>query len=119
MIEILPGSSETCLAVRFSGRVNGQEYQQFIDAVDERLLIQEKLDLVCEFVDFNFYGDFESAKEDFKFGFGEYKRIRKAAFVGDQIWIEWFTRFFGPFTRTEEKHFPAGQFEAAFEWACA
>jgi hypothetical protein len=33
--------------------------------------------------------------------------------------IGWLTRCFGPFTRTEENHFPAGEFEAAFEWACA
>ena len=119
MIQILPQSSETCLAVHFSGKVNGQEYQQFLDAVGVRSKTSEKISLVCEFVDFDFYGDFESAKEDFKFGFGEYKHIRRAAFVGDQKWIEWFTRFFGPFTRTEEKHFPAGQFDAALSWACA
>jgi hypothetical protein len=119
MIEILPRSSETCLAFLFSGKVTGQEYQQFLEAIEARLKTDEKVSLVCEFVDFDFYGDFESAKEDFKFGFGEYKRIRKAAFVGDQKWIDWFTRYFGPVTRTEEKHFPAAEFEAAFEWACA
>jgi hypothetical protein len=117
MIEILPQSTGTCLAVRFNGKVTGQEYQQFLDAIDARLKICEKVSLVCELVGFDFYGDFESAKKDLKFGFGEYKHIRKAAFVGDQKWIEWFTRFIGPFTRAEEKHFPAGQFEAAFSWA--
>ena len=70
-------------------------------------------------MDFDFYGDFESAKKDFKFGFGEYKHVRRAAFIGDQKWIEWFTRFGGPFTRAEEKHFPQDQFEEAFNWACA
>jgi len=119
VIEILPQSSATCLAVRFSGKVTGQEYQQFLDAIKERLKTSKKVSLVCEFVGFDFYGDFESAKKDFKFGIGEYKRIRRAAFIGDQKWIEWFTRFIGPFTRTEEKHFPEGQFEAAFNWACA
>jgi hypothetical protein len=61
----------------------------------------------------------EAAKKDIRFGFGDYKRIHRAAFVGDQKWIQWFTRFIGPFTRTEEKHFPAGQLEAALEWANA
>ena len=42
-----------------------------------------------------------------------YKQIHRAAFVGDQKWIEWFTRLIGPFTRAEEKHFPEGQIEAA------
>jgi SpoIIAA-like len=119
MIEILPQSTETCLAVRFSGKVTGQEYQQFLDAIEGRLKTSDKISLVCELVGFDFYGDFESAKKDFKFGFGEYKHIHRAAFVGDQKWIEWFTRLVGPFTRAEEKHFPADQFEAAFRWASA
>jgi hypothetical protein len=62
---------------------------------------------------------FEAAKMDLKFGFGEYKHIRRAAFVGDQKWLTWFTRFVGPFTRAEEKHFSAGQLEAALSRANA
>jgi SpoIIAA-like len=118
MIEILPQSTETCLAVRFSGKVNGQEYQQFLDAIAKRLQSDNQVGLVIELQDFRFYGDFESVKKDFKFGFGEYKHIRRAAFVGDRKWIEWFTRLIDPFTRAEEKHFPEDQLEAAFSWAC-
>jgi hypothetical protein len=119
MIEILPQTSETCLVVHFSDKVSGQEYQRFIDAIEERLNTSEKVSLVCEFVGFDFYGDFESAEKDLKFGLKDYKHIRRAAFVGDQKWIKWFTRFIGPFTRAEEKHFPAGQLEAAVTWASA
>lgn len=118
MIEILPLSSESCLAVHFSGKVTGSEYQQFLDALSERLKAGGKVSLVLELSGFEFYGDFESVKKDFKFGFGEYKHIHRAALVGDQKWIEWFTRLIGPFTRAEEKHFLAGQINAAYQWAC-
>jgi hypothetical protein len=77
VITILDQSTATCLAVHFSGKVTGQEYQQFLDAPGERLK------------------------------------------TGDQQWIVWFTRFVGSFTRAEEKQFPAGQLETAFNWACA
>ena len=119
MIEILDRSTESCMAVHFSGKVNGLEYQQFLDALGERLKTGSHVNLVIEFASFEFYGDFEAARKDFKFGFGDYKRIHRAAFVGDQKWIEWFTRLVGPFTRAEEKHFSEGQIEAAFSWACA
>jgi hypothetical protein len=119
MIEILQQSTEHCLAVHFSGKVTGDEYQQFLDALDKYLGTAEKVSLVLELSGFEFYGDFESAGKDFKFGFGDYKRIHRAAFVGDQKWIEWFTRLIGPFTRAEEKHFPEGQREAAFAWVCS
>ncbi len=75
------------------------------------------ISLVMVLTGFEFYGDFESAKKDLKFGFGEYKHIHRAAFVGDQKWLGWFARIVGPFTRAEEKHFTADQFEAAFRWA--
>ncbi len=119
MIEILAQSTESCLAVHFSGKVTGDEYQQFLDALDKRLKATEKVNLVLELSGFEFYGDFETAKKDFKFGFGDYKRIHRAAFVGDQKWIEWFTRLIGPITRAEEKHFPEGQIESAYAWACS
>jgi hypothetical protein len=117
MIKILEQSTETCLVVSFCGKITGDEYQQFLDAIEERLKTREIINLVCGLEEFDFYGDFESAKKDFKFGFGEYKHIHRLAFVGDQKWITWFTRLIDPFTRVEEKHFPANQFENAFFWA--
>ena len=117
MIEILEQSNETCLAARFSGKVSGNEYQQFLNAIHQRLENSEKISLVCELVNFDFYDDFDSAKKDLQFAFKEYKRISKAAFVGDKKWIEWFTRLIGPFTRTEERHFLQGQLDEALTWA--
>ena len=68
MIEILPQSTERCLLVHFSGKVTGAEYQQFLDALGERLKSSEQVNLVVEFSGFDFYGDFEAAKLDLKFG---------------------------------------------------
>ena len=92
-----------------SGKLTGQEYQQFLDALEERFKTNNEANLVLVMTGFEFYGDFESFKKDIKFGFGEYKRVRRAAFVGDQKWIEWFTRLIGHLTPTEEKRFPEGQ----------
>jgi hypothetical protein len=119
MIEILSHSTENCLAIHFSGKVTGEEYQTFLDALEAKFQGTEKVNLVMELSGFDFHGDFEAVKKDFKFGFGGYKKIHRAAFVGDQKWIEWFTRLIGPFTRTEEKYFREGQFEEAYAWACS
>jgi hypothetical protein len=117
MIEILDQSTPGCLAVRLSGKVTGAEYQQFLDAATQRLNRGGKVSLVIELSGFEFYGDFEAAKKDAKFGFGEYKHLHRVALVGDQKWITWITRLIGPFTRTEEKHFPADQLSNALSWA--
>jgi hypothetical protein len=118
MIEVLQLSTESCLAVRLSSKVTSQEYQQFLDALEERLKTGGRVSLVIEFANFEFYSDFAAARKDLKFGFGDYKRIHRAAFVGDQKWIEWFTRLVGPFTRAEEKQFPEGELQTAWDWAC-
>ena len=88
-----------------------------MDALQERLKTGNQVSMVVEFAGFEFYEDFEAAKQDFKFGFGDYKHIHRVAFVGDQKWILWFTRLVGPFTRAEEKQFPVGQLEEAINWA--
>jgi hypothetical protein len=119
MFEISSQSTETCLVAHFSGKVTGDEYQQFLDAVDERLQNGSEINLVISLIGFEFYGDLESAKADLKFVLGEYRHFHRAAFVGDRKWIMWFTRLIGPVTHAEEKHFPSDKLADALDWACA
>jgi hypothetical protein len=119
MFELLSQTTDTCPVVRFSGNVTGEEYQMFLDAVSERLKTREKINLVIELRDLDFYGDLDAAQKDMKFGFGEYKHVRRAAFVGDQKWLKWFTKLMSPFTKTEEKQFPESQLAEACNWASA
>jgi hypothetical protein len=105
--------------VHFSGKITGEKYQKFLNAVNDRLATHEKVSLVVELSDVEFYGDFEAARKDFKFGIGDYKKIPRAAFVGNKKWIEWFTHLIDPLTRTEEKYFRESQFEEAYAWATA
>ena len=118
MFEILKQTTETCVVVHFSDKVTGEEYQQYLNAVAERLKAQGKVNLVVQMTGFTFYGDWDAFKKDWQFGFGAFARVERAAFVGDQKWIEWFVKLTNPFTRTEEKYFAANQLDQACEWAC-
>jgi hypothetical protein len=119
MFEILNQSTDNCLVAHLSGKLTGQEYQQFLGALHERMQKVDAVSMVLVLTGFEFYGDFEAAKQDFKFSFGEYKRVRRAAFVGDQKWIEWFTCLIGSMTPVDEKQFPEGQIQPAREWELA
>jgi hypothetical protein len=119
MVEILEQSTKTCIVVRFGGMIKGEEYRVFLDAVDERLAANERINLVADVSELEFYGDLAAAKDDFGFGVKEYRKVHRAAFVGDQKWIELFIKISGPFYHAEEKHFPAGQLDEAFAWAIA
>ncbi len=118
MFEILKQTTETCVVSHFSGKVTGEEYQQFLNAVDERLKAHGKVNLVVQLTGFVFYGDWDAFKKDWQFAFGAFARVERAAFVGDQKWIEWFVELTNPFTKAEEKHFAAHELEQACEWAC-
>ncbi len=119
MVEILEQTTDTCVVARFSGKFTGEEYKRFLDAVDERLARHEKINMVAVIPEFTFYGDFESLKEDIHFGTHEFRRMNRAAFVGDHKWIEAFVKLAEPFSRAEEKRFPADGLEEACEWACS
>ncbi len=118
MIEILDKTTDTCVVARFGGKVSGKEYNMFLDAVDKRLQGRETVNMVADLSGFEFYGDFEAFKEDWHFGTHEYRKVGRAAFVGDQKWIGWFIKMTEHIYRAEEKHFPAGQLEEACAWAC-
>jgi hypothetical protein len=119
MYELLKESTDRCLVVRFSGKPKGDEVQQFVDDVEARLKKGGELNLVCDLAGTTGYGDTAAYEKDEEFTRGTYKKIRKAALVGDEKWIEWWLHFIAPHTPTEEKHFHAGQLKAAIEWASA
>ena len=118
MFEILPQTTDTCLVGHFSGKVTGEDYQHFLNAVDERLQVHGTVNLVVQLTDLALYGDWDAMKKDWQFAFGTYKSVERAAFVGDQKWIAWFVELTNPITKAEEKHFPADQLDQACDWAC-
>ncbi len=89
-------------------------------ALAEELIARGKqVSLVVDLTDLGFFNNVEVARMDSNIPYGEVKQIHRIAIVGNQKWIEWFTRLVGPFTQTKEMHFPESQLEAACEWACA
>ncbi len=117
MVEILDKSTPTCVVVRFGGKVTGEEYKKFLEAIDERLERNPLVNMVADLSEFEFYGDFKAFKEDCHFGTHEFRKLNKCAFVGDRKWIDLVVRLMGPLTRAEEKAFGAGKLDEAFEWA--
>jgi hypothetical protein len=118
MVEVLDSTTDTCVVVKFGGKISGEEYKVFLDAIDERLKAGRKVNLVADLTEFTFYGDFEAFKEDARFGTHEYRKVARAALVGDSRWIELFVKLSGPFYKAEEKHFASEALDEAIAWAC-
>ena len=119
MVEVLEISTATCVVVRFGGLVKGDEYRVFLDAVDERLAKAERINLVADLSELEFYGDLKAVEEDFRFGTKGFRKVHQAAFVGDHKWIDLFIKVTEPLYHVEEKRFPTGELDAAFTWAAS
>lgn len=119
MVEVMDSSTDNCVVVKFAGMIKGEEYRGFLDAVDERLARPEEVNIVAELSELKFYGDLEAVKEDWHFGFHEFRKINRMAFVGDKKWIEVAMKLAGPFSRAEDRHFATGQMAEAIAWACS
>ena len=67
----------------------------------------------------NFEGweDLAAAKLDYQLGTHQYRKVQKAAFVGDKKIHKWMVRLIDPFTRqTEERYFDTSQLDQAWGW---
>jgi hypothetical protein len=118
MIEYRPASTLTCFVVKFSGKLRGAEYQELIGKVESVIQAHGFADIVLVMQDLEF-PEWEAIKADTHFGFKDYRHVRRAAFVGDQKWADWFVKLISPFTRAEERSFPLEQLNEAVQWAAS
>jgi hypothetical protein len=103
--------------VKFSGKLRGAEYKELIGKVESAIQADDSVNLVLVRQKLEF-PECKAIKADAHFGLKDYRHIRRAAYVGDQKWAEWFVKLIGPFTRAEERIFQPGQLNEAVQWAC-
>ena len=116
MIEYLDASTPTCFVVKFSGKLRGAEYKELIGKVESAIQANNAVNLVLVMQELEF-PEWEAVKADAHFGLKDYRHIRRAAYVGDQKWADWFVKLIGPFTRAEERTFRPDQLNDAVMWA--
>ena len=117
MIEYLDASTPTCFVVKFSGKLRGAEYRELIGEVESAIQANGSVNLVLLMQELEF-PEWEAVKADTHFGLKDYRHVQRAAYVGDQMWAEWFVKLIGPFTRAEERLFRPDQLSDATMWAC-
>lgn len=116
MIEYLDASTPTCFVVKFSGKLRGAEYWELIGKVESAIQANSAVNIVWVLQDLEF-PEWEAIRADTHFGLKDYRQVRRAAFVGDQKWAEWFVKLIGPFTHTAERSFQPDQLNEAVAWA--
>ena len=116
MIEYLNLDVPNCFAVKLSGKLRGDEYEEMVNRLESVSKASDTTNLVIVVEEMEF-PEWEALKADALFGFKDYRSIRRAALVSDQKWLEWCFKLIAPFTRTEERSFRPEQLSEAIEWA--
>jgi len=116
MIEYLPASTATCFVVKMNGKLGGAEYRDLIAKIEKAIQEKGSVNLVYVMQELEF-PEWDAVRADMRFGLKDYGHVRRAAFVGDEKWVEWFVKLAGPFTHAEEKMFRPDQLDEAVQWA--
>ncbi len=117
MFDLLPESTENCVGFRVGGKVSAEDYEVLLPKLDAAIRAHGKINLLVLMEDFEGWAGLDSAKADFRLGTRQYRRVQRAAFVGQGEWQKRLVKIMDPLTRhTEERFFETDQLEEAWRW---
>lgn len=103
------------LKVAISGKLDKEDYAQFVPLVEDLIQQHKMLDLLVVLHDFHGWTA-GALWEDIKFDAKHFRDIGKLAIVGDTDWEAGMARFCKPFTSADVRFFPSEQLAGAREW---
>lgn len=115
MLQFLPIEERNLFAVRATGKLTSDDYQQFLPELETRIGDQEQVSILMELDDFHGW-TLEAAKDDFRIGskFGD--RIERIALVGDKLWQRWMAAMSKPFINGQIRYFSRDEVGDAWDW---
>ncbi|MER2996138.1 STAS/SEC14 domain-containing protein [Pontibacter populi] len=115
MLELLEESKGDLVAFRISGHVDKNDYDIMLPILEEKIKQYGKINVYAEMQDVEDF-TLKALWEDLKFDFRHSADFSKAAFVGEQKWLDWLTIAASPFTPAKVKHFTLDQRQQALDW---
>ena len=117
MIELLPQTEGSLIAIQVSGKLTAEDYErEWAPRLSDAVAQHGKVRLLV-YIDETFDG-WEAAAiwEDAKFGLAHISSPEKMALVGGPGWVRKLTDLIGPLLPGSYKTFQMGELEDAFEW---
>jgi len=103
------------LAVKLTGKLTTEDYEQFIPEVERRIKRYGRLRILVELSDFHGWTA-GALWQDVKFDLKHFRDIERLALVGDKTWERGMAAFCAPFTTAEIRYFETGEVEQAEAW---
>ena len=115
MYRVLDESSGHTVGIRVDGKLTKDDYGVLIPYFENLIRESGPLNLLCDMTQFNGV-ELSAFWEDFKFSIRHLRDFKRMAIIGDQRWLDWYTKIFNPLVKTEIKYFPPEQTEEAWKW---
>lgn len=116
MLEFIPVFDDNTLAVRASGKLTHEDYQEFLPKLEQQIQELDKLCLLIEFDNFSGW-DLTAAKDDFIFGMKHLGDFERIALVGDKAWENWMALMAKPFMPSGTiRYFDRENLQNAWDW---
>jgi hypothetical protein len=114
-IQITEENDGKVVIVRLTGKLQKEDYGQFVPEVDRLVQQHGKLRMLFEMLDF--HGWTAGAMwEDTKFAFHHFRNIERLAIIGEKKWQKGMATFCRPFTAAEVRYFERSQGQEAHDW---
>lgn len=116
MLQFLPVVEDNIIAVRASGKLSHEDYQQFLPELEKQITATEKVSILFELD--NFHGwDLKAASDDFNFGMQHMDDFDRIAIVGDKAWEHWMVAMMKPFMPANSvQYFDRESLQQAWNW---
>jgi hypothetical protein len=117
MIEIMPESNGSVLALKASGKLSDADYKEVLIPKTEQIIKQSGKAKVLLYLAEAFTGwEAHAMWDDARFGLRHRNDFEKLAVVGGASWIEWATKIGSHFMEGEVRTFPEAQLREALDW---
>ncbi|MGI2109284.1 STAS/SEC14 domain-containing protein [Shewanella frigidimarina] len=116
MLQFIPVFDGNTIAVRASGQLTLEDYQQFLPQLETQIKRLGKISLLFEFDNFTGW-DLDAAIDDIKFGMKHLSDFDRIAMVGDKSWEHWMAIIAKPFLISSEvRYFNREDLQQAWDW---
>ena len=115
MFEFIPVTEDNIFAVRVTGKLTDEDYQQFLPRLEKLIHDCGPLSLMLELEDFQGWEP-KAAWDDFRFGMEHEKDFVRIAIVGQKSWHKWMAAMGDAFTSTKIRFFYRNDIQQAWDW---
>ena len=108
-------SNPDYLAIRLSGKLTAEDYEDFVPKVESIVQDKGSIRILMTMIDFHGW-EMAAAWEDTKFGMRHFHDIERLAMIGEKAWQHGMSVFCKPFTKAKIRYFDSSEAAEAERW---